>query len=280
MERSPSLDDILLFLAIADHGGLAGAARATGTSPPTLSRRMTELEARLGAHLFQRGPRGYALTARGRQLQDEVQGLSAFPHRLRAFATSERQTRVRLTTGPWTAHFLARHFPRLCPPGRSWTLDFVAANQRLDIARREADIGIRNRRPDQPWLSARQTGQVHMAIFARDAAVEGFIALPESLATTPSALWVRREKADEIATTVNDMTLGLRLAQAGAGRIILPTFAADGAGLKQIGPVIEDLTTGEWLVCHHEARHDPPIRAALDRLAEVLTDRQLRPPPD
>lgn len=278
MERPTSLDDLLLFLAVAEHGGLAGAARSTGTSPPTLSRRMTELETRLGAHLFQRGPRGYALTARGRQLQDEVQGLTAYPHRLRAFAASEARARVRLTTGFWTARFLARHFARLTPSDGTWALDFLAANQRLDIARREADIGIRNRRPDQPWLGARRTATVYMAVFARDPAVTGFIALPEAEATTPSTRWVHREKAADITTTVTDMALGLTLAEAGAGRIVLPTFAAQDTDLIQIGPVISELSAEEWLVCHHEARHDPPIRDALSRIAAVLTDRQLRQP--
>lgn len=275
-----SLDDILLFLAITEHGGLAGAARATGTSAPTLGRRMTELETRLNCRLFHRGPRGYALTARGRQLQDDMAGLATFPHRLRAFTETEAQPRVRLTAGLWTARFLARHFARICPPGGAFGLDFVAADQRLDIARREADIGIRNRRPDQPWLSARRTGNVYMAVFASDPSVPGYIALHGAQAITPSTRWVRRHKADEIAVTVSDMTLALSLAQQGAGRVVLPTFAAAGTDLLQVGPVISDLTTEEWLVSHHEARNDPPIRAALDAIAAVLTDRRLRPPPE
>lgn len=65
MEDTPKLDDLRLFLAVADAGGLAGAQKATGTPSPTLSRRMAKLERQMGLRLFERGARGYTLTKRG-----------------------------------------------------------------------------------------------------------------------------------------------------------------------------------------------------------------------
>jgi hypothetical protein len=50
--------------------------------------------------------------------------------------------------------------------------------------------------------------------------------------------------------------------------------------LRQIGPEISELLHEEWLVSHHDARHDPPVRAALDAVAAVLTDLNLRPKQD
>ncbi len=58
-------DDLRLFLAVAREGGLAAASASTGKSPPTLGRRMLALERRLGLELFERLPRGYALTDQG-----------------------------------------------------------------------------------------------------------------------------------------------------------------------------------------------------------------------
>lgn len=55
MKQSLSLDAVRLFLAVAETGGLAGAARATGVSVATLSRKMTELERQAGVRLFERG---------------------------------------------------------------------------------------------------------------------------------------------------------------------------------------------------------------------------------
>ncbi|MEM7614658.1 MAG: LysR family transcriptional regulator, partial [Pseudomonadota bacterium] len=53
---------------------------------------------------------------------------------------------------------------------------------------------------------------------------------------------------------------------------VLPTFVGDTRPLlTRTGPEIKDLTTEEWLVAHHEARHDPAIRHALDAIAKFLT---------
>ncbi|MEO0634967.1 MAG: hypothetical protein AAFY52_12735, partial [Pseudomonadota bacterium] len=50
------------------------------------------------------------------------------------------------------------------------------------------------------------------------------------------------------------------------------TFAGDTIpGLRRVSDIIDALTTEEWLVCHHDSRHDPPIRAALDALSDVLS---------
>jgi DNA-binding transcriptional LysR family regulator len=70
MEPMPALDDLALFLAVADGGGLAAASRIAGVPLPTLSRRMAELERRSGRRLFLRGKKGYALTAEGRGLAE------------------------------------------------------------------------------------------------------------------------------------------------------------------------------------------------------------------
>jgi DNA-binding transcriptional LysR family regulator len=68
------------------------------------------------------------------------------------------------------------------------------------------------------------------------------------------------------------------LAVAGVGRVVMPTFVArDVPGLKQVGPIIPELSHDEWLVCHHEARHDAPIRAALEAVATLLTSKSRVP---
>ncbi len=277
MEQSPALDDVTLFLAVADAGGLAGAARATGASPPTLSRRMTELERRLGRRLFQRGPRGYALTSDGRALLAEAEPLRAAAQRLAAFARREARPRVRITAGSWTARFLARHATRFAT--ESWVPEFLASNAVLDIARREADIGIRNARPEQSWLAGRRTMRIAYAVYARGPEVDGYVALPETAPSTPTTRWIRAHHAERIVTTASDARLALDLALAGVGRIAIPTFAGDAEpGLVRIGPPIDEIAHDEWLVCHHDGRHDPPVRAALDTLTSLLTDPELRPP--
>ena len=272
------MDDYLLFLAVADGGGLAGAMRATGVSVPTLSRRMSELEVKLGQRLFARGPRGYTLTIEGRALLKESEGLREAAARLKAFARSERKMRVRITAGHWTAQFLALNIVRFWSADEDWVPEFTASNAAVDIARREADIGIRNKRPDQSWLAGRSTATIDFAVFATSPSVNGYVTLPEASGSVPSVKWVRDNYSEDIITTANDARLALDLALAGIGQIVLPIFAARTyPSLVQMSTLIPALSHEEWVVTHHEARHDPPVRKALDAISNLLSDKSLRP---
>ena len=62
-------DDLKHFLAVARLGSLADAARNLKTSPATVGRRISALETRLGARLFDRNPSGYSLTQSGKAIR-------------------------------------------------------------------------------------------------------------------------------------------------------------------------------------------------------------------
>ena len=65
------------FLAVAETGSLSAAARRLKASQPTLGRHMAELEGRLGVTLFERLPRGMALTNAGTALLDHARPYQA-----------------------------------------------------------------------------------------------------------------------------------------------------------------------------------------------------------
>lgn len=278
MKDPISLDDIALFLAVADAGGLAGAAEATGVSAPTLSRRLTGLEKSLGETLFQRGKRGYSLTARGRALLAEAEPLRGLAHRLKHFGGASARPRVRITAGHWTASFIALNIRRVWSPDSPWVPEFIADNAMLDIARRVADIGIRKGRPEQSWLAGRRIREVAYAEFAAGPEVTGYLSLGEGAPNTPSERWIAAHHADKIVTRASNGRLIAELARAGVGRAVLPWFAGQlEPKLIQVSPPIAELAHEEWLVAHHDGRHDPPVRAALDALAALLYDTALRP---
>ncbi|MEM9437289.1 MAG: LysR family transcriptional regulator [Pseudomonadota bacterium] len=248
-------DDLRLFLAVAREGGLAGAARVTGSSPPTLARRMVALEERLGAELFERRARGYALTEEGARLKERAERAEA---ELAPLTAAPGPPLVKISAGAWVTWLLCREaaaFAQL--PVR---LRFIAADHRLDIARREAVIGIRNQRPDEIGLAARQIGEVRFAVFgladAPWAAVQG---------RTPSAAWVAEQEGPRIEVT--HARNARDLVKAGVAKAVLPVFA--GEGLPPLREVPE-LTHAQWLVSHHEARHAPPVRRVLKVVGRLL----------
>eukprot|EP01137_Pigoraptor_chileana_P006950 Opistho-2@51867 len=65
------LDTLRSFVAVADAGGFAAAARRLGCSPPAVTRAIAALEQRLGVVLLQRSTRSVRLSEAGeRFLQD------------------------------------------------------------------------------------------------------------------------------------------------------------------------------------------------------------------
>src|SRR5580698_8364406 len=71
-------NDVRIFLAVAESGSLNAAARSLGMTQPTISRRMEDLEYRLGARLFSRSPRGVSLTDAGLSVRTLASSMARF----------------------------------------------------------------------------------------------------------------------------------------------------------------------------------------------------------
>src|ERR1700722_15005176 len=73
-KRTTDLDweDLRYFVALARHGSLSATARALRVNHATVSRRVTNLEARLGRPLFDRHAQGYLLTLDGKAVLEEA----------------------------------------------------------------------------------------------------------------------------------------------------------------------------------------------------------------
>ena len=178
---------------------------------------------------------------------------------------------VRITAGTWTSRWLVRNLHAYWAHSDPWVPAFLSNNATMDIARREADIGFRNRAPDQNWLAGRRLRQIRFAEFATTPDVKGYVTLADGAASTPSTRWMHENKRADIVTTVNDIRLALDMAGAGVARVVLPIFAgAAEANVTQVSDPIEELTHDEWLVTHHDARHDPPIRRAIDSITRFI----------
>lgn len=65
------------FIRIAEAGGIGAAARTLDTTQPTVTRRLQQFEAMLGAKLVERSPQGMALTPFGALVLPEARELAA-----------------------------------------------------------------------------------------------------------------------------------------------------------------------------------------------------------
>lgn len=71
----PSFEDMQAFVAVAESGGVSGAARRLGVVKSMVSKRVASLERDLGATLLLRMPRAVALTDRGRAFYDRARAI-------------------------------------------------------------------------------------------------------------------------------------------------------------------------------------------------------------
>lgn len=270
-ETKTNWDDLRLFAAVARGHGLAKASKATGKSAPTLSRRMLELEKSVGRDLFRRHAKGYELTGHGRVLFDKITNLETGLTDIWSTPARGRKTLVKVSAGTWMTRYLCQHMNAIVDPDEKVMIRLISAEERLDINRRQAVIGIRNERPHQRGLAGRRVGRVRFAAYASN---DDVTVWARYTGTTPSANWLKNRSDEDDLIEVTNPRNALDLAMAGSARIVLPTFVGDAQnGLIRVSETIEELDSDQWLVVHDDDRFSPEIRRTVDRIHKVL--RQL-----
>lgn len=275
--KNISWDDLQVFFHVAESGGLSGAGRELGLSPPTVGRRMLALEQATGQHLFQRSQSGYALTKSGQALLSRVRAMQAAARPVRDFLQAQSETPViRLSAGTATAMFLANRIGDLTRPGDPFRLNFVTAEAVLDIAHREIDMGIRNRPAEAGNLASRPLGELRFAPYRSWSVPRpdllDWVALDPAHARHPAARWLH-DQGLPIGVQANSVATVHELVKAGAGIGIMPCLIADtDPALSRAGPVIEELTETQHLVMHADDRHLPHQRLLIQRLVQLYDD--------
>ncbi|AKJ04792.1 DNA-binding transcriptional LysR family regulator [Archangium gephyra] len=142
------LNDLFFFTEVVAWGGFSQAARALRQPKSKLSRRVAQLEERLGVRLIERSSRRFRVTEVGqafyehcRNVMTEVQraeeavaATQGEPHGLVRFSCPLGMMEV---VSPLLADFLARH-PRV-------NLQVVATNRRVDLIHERIDVALRVR---------------------------------------------------------------------------------------------------------------------------------------
>lgn len=270
-------DDLRIFLHVARGGGLTTAAAALEISPATVGRRMLALEQAVARPLFVRRQSGYLLTKDGMALLDKAVALEASARPIAEWLkTGGQRSVVRISAGTWTANFLANNLARIWTADDPFRIAFKTTEAKLDIAHRDADIGVRNSQPQSASLAGRRTVAVAQAPFRAKTLAparhhEWVVISPEDHATR-SARWVSEQSGAVIAAWANTPRTLHDLVRAGAGRAVLPCFAGDrDPDLERAGDTIDALNSHQWVVMHNDDRHRSDIRTVIDRIVTLVT---------
>ena len=147
------------FLAAVEAGSSAAAARALGTSQPTVSRHIAELERELGVTLFERRRDGLVPKEKGLELLEQARAMRAAADGISRRAEGMHDDlggTVRVTASEVIAvEYMPAAFAAIRRDHPQLSLELVSSNEAVDVNRREADIAVRMFEPRQPDLVAR-----------------------------------------------------------------------------------------------------------------------------
>lgn len=194
------LNDLYYFAQVVEHGGFAPAGRALNIPKSTLSRRIAELEERLGVRLLQRSTRHFSVTEIGQEyyrhcvaMQVEAEAAREVIERSR----SQPQGIVRMscpTTPTTLLHYrisdlLARfmvEYPRV-------TVHLEATNRPVDVISEGLDLALRVRFPplEDSELVMRVLVESPQRLVASPSVLEGLALplVPADLGNLPSLDW-------------------------------------------------------------------------------------------
>jgi DNA-binding transcriptional LysR family regulator len=285
--NQPDWDDLRYFLALHDAGSLSGAARAAGVEHTTVARRIDALEAALAVRLFDRFPKGWSLTAAGRDLVPHARGMEDSLHGLMRAASGAATLSgsVCVSAPPaLAAHMLA---PRLRPALTRLSgveIDVRGEARRTDLTRREADIALRFQRPTAPGLAVKLLTTVGYQLYASAAYLKQhkpaqweFLGYDELQRDTPQHLWLDKIRGQRrYSLRSNDLGALFHAAVAGCGVAVLPPLFFDIArsGLVAIEAPACPVRRKLWLVMHEDVRRSPPVRAVADEIIALFTSAE------
>jgi len=288
-------DDLKIVLAAARQGSINSAAKALGTTQPTVSRRLNALERRIGVRLFERAAGGLSLTPLCSALVDSLkameEGAQAVERRIAARDTG-LQGPITVTSLAWFGdEVLAPLLARFGARHTLVTIDLINDPRRFNLSRREADIALRIGSFDQEDLIERKVADISYGLFASPGylnrrgtpdfkdgcAGHSVTSLVDSPVKVVHIEWLKAIAPHaRVILRTNDIHSHIATAEAGEAMAVLPRVLADRRStLVRLDAPVPEPSQPIKLGAHAQMRHSPRIRALIDFL--VLELRGLAP---
>ncbi len=286
------LDDMLAFIKVVDAKSFTAAAERLGLSKSVVSRRIAELEDRLGARLLNRTTRKLSLTEVGEAFYERCARILAdLEEAERAVGDLHAAPRGRLKVNapvsfgllhlaPALAAFLAR-YPDI-------EIDIDLNDRYVDLIDEGYDVAVRIGRLRDSSLIARRLAPNRRAVCAAPAYLDkhGRPVSPEDLAGHNCLIYTNVPLAEQWQFRVDGETRSVRVtgslrtsngdllraaALAGVGGAVLPTFlCGDALASGALECLMFDTYVSEstvYAVYPHNRHLSPKVRAFVDFLA-------------
>lgn len=278
--------DFQFFLAVAEGGSIAEAARRLGVNHSTVLRRIARLESALACRLFDRLPGGYALTPRGNALAARLAGLSeqvdSVQRQLNGLDPAIEGV-IRISTSdmvaesllmPLLAQFRRRH-PKV-------QLQLVMNDSPSMVLQRRCDIAVHAAAQAPEGFVARRVGQIEWVVCGSQAYLERTghelplaqhrrVAVEATLPAQRLELLHPCAEPERISLQIDSLLGAADAVAAGLGLAVLPRT------LLQARPQLVALHRAEpernealWVLMHPDVQHTARMAALFDFLGDRL----------
>ena len=299
------LNDLYFFAIVVEHGGFSAAGRALGIPKSRLSKRVAQLEERLGVRLLQRTTRRFVVTEVGerfyahcRAVLEEARAAQEAVDELRA----EPRGVVRVSCPVSLVQTVMAHvLPDFLTRYPKVQVRVLASNRRVDVVGEGFDVAIRVRTKltdTDANLVMRTFGLSRVLAVASPALLKtlGRPQVPGDLARLPALSSLEHEgaqvweliDADGARTSVEmtarlitgDFALLLEAARRGMGVAMLPEFVCAPAVTRgELEVVLPEWSAPQGTMHFvYPSRRGmlPGVRALVDFLAEQLPEATRR----
>lgn len=288
------LNQILVFARVVQAGSFSGAARLLEMPKSTVSRKISELEERIGARLIQRTTRKLGLTDAGRIYYEHsariVAEVEEAEHAVRSTQADPRGL-LRVSAplsfallGPIVGEYLRRH--------AEVEVELMCTDRQVDLVEERFDVAIRAAPLADSTLVARSLGTIKRVLVAAPSYCKrkGTPRTPADLAkhacisfgagVTPNiwSLHAGDEKAEIRVSprlTVNDLEIMREVVRLGIGIAWMPEFiCVDDIRAGRLKRVLPEWRSAETPLhaIYPTARHlSPKVVAFIDLVREKIS---------
>lgn len=288
-EAQPTWDDLRVLLALHRHRSFLAAGKALGVATSTAARRIEALESSLGRPLVHRSSTGTSLEPDALELVSLAEQLELGLRAVRRDEGREAlEGTVRVSMGEGFVRHAVQVLGELRRKHPGLRLEVLSESRVVDLARREADLGVRKGRSSSPALLERNVGRIEFAVYAAQSYLErrlrgarlhagdyerhDFVGYDGPASRSPQSQWLHAQGARRFPFKSNSDLALQQAAEQGEGLCVLAVaqVRASASALVRVDTDSAPPPAPVYLAYHRELRRVPRVRAVLEVLDRAL----------